>query len=53
MVSKSFIDDNMVLVGTPAQVKKESGPWYESLYGNTWKERVQKCEVLRQQLGIL
>ncbi len=51
VVSSSFEKDNLLLAGIPANIKKEAaGPWWDSLYGDFWKERHDKIEALKQKM---
>ena len=50
VVTKSFPEDNVLLAGMPAVVKGSRDPWFVG--HETFVERRNKCEELRQQLGF-
>lgn len=52
VVNKSFADDSILIAGAPAVIKKNTGPWYDVLYGRRWHERVRKVEALKQKEAI-
>ena len=46
VVNKSFLDDNIVLGGMPAMVKKEKVSfWYEGWEAEIWKNKVEKLRI--------
>ena len=48
LVNKSF-GSNVLLVGTPAEIKKENlKPWYEQ-QGSPWQERAERIKLLYNQ----
>lgn len=48
VVNRTF-ESNALLVGIPAENKRESQPWFS---GGTYLERVNKCEDLKKQMGL-
>ena len=48
IVTKSFADDNILLTGMPAYVKKQRKPWYEG--DEPFASRHQRCEELRTKV---
>ena len=52
VVTKSFEQDNLLLVGMPAEKKKESYPvWYER-DGEEYLNKVKKIEELKIKMGL-
>lgn len=52
VVTKSFPDDNNILLaGMPAKVKTSSSPWYVR-DGAMWERRVAQCEELRKAMEL-
>lgn len=50
VVNKSFVDNNIVLGGMPATIKKtDVKSWYEGWEAELWKNKV---EELRKQMGL-
>lgn len=50
VVNKSFVDNNIVLGGMPATIKKtDIKSWYEGWEAELWKNKV---EELRKQMGL-
>lgn len=50
VLSNSYNNDNILLAGSPALVKKElSGNWCSSLYGPSWKKRMEEVQKLYQK----
>ena len=45
VITKSFSNDNVLLVGMPATIKSKRGPWYED--NEPFTSRQQSCEELR------
>lgn len=52
VVTKSFLDGNVLLVGMPAIVKKYIPDWYSSLDSET-KRRVDAIENLKIEMGLI
>jgi serine O-acetyltransferase len=50
VVTKPFPEDNILLAGMPAIIKGTRDPWFVG--HEKFVERRNKCEELRQQLGI-
>lgn len=50
-VNKSIQQDNVLLVGTPAVIKKESEAWYIR-DGERFRNRVQAVEKLKKTLSL-
>jgi serine O-acetyltransferase len=48
VVTKSFVDDNILLAGMPAVIKGKRGPWWEA--NETFIMRHQRCEELRAKM---
>ena len=48
VVTKSFVDDNILLAGMPAVIKGKRGPWWEA--NETFILRHQRCEELRASM---
>lgn len=51
VVNRSFPSGNCLLVGTPAEKKRDQGAWYLRP-GEKHAERYRKIEALRQQMGL-
>ena len=51
VVTKSFPDGNVLLVGMPASEKADLPDWYSSRTGE-WKRRVEEVENLKTKMGI-
>ena len=51
VVTKSFSEDNVLLVGMPAVKKSDLPDWYSSLKGES-KRRVDAVENLKIEMGI-
>ena len=51
VVNKSIQESNVLLVGSPAIVKKESEPWYIR-DGKEFERRVSAVEALRKTTGL-
>lgn len=51
VVNKSVQESNVLLVGCPASIKKESQPWYIR-DGKEFERRVSEVEALRQLMGL-
>lgn len=51
LVNKSINDSNVLLAGTPANIKTKSKAWYER-DGIRYKKRVDRIEKLRIELGL-
>ena len=52
VVTKSFLDGNVLLVGMPAIVKSTISDWYSSLDSET-KRRVDAIENLKIEMGLI
>lgn len=50
-VNKSISQNNVLLVGSPAEIKKESEAWYIR-DGEVFQKRVQEVEKLKASLGL-
>lgn len=48
VVTKSFADNDILLVGMPAVVKKQRGPWWEN--DEPFETRHKRCEELRAKM---
>lgn len=48
VITKSFINDNVLLVGMPAVIKSRRGPWFED--NEPFTSRHQLCEELRESM---
>ena len=51
LVNKSCGENNVLLAGTPAVVKKKTTIWYER-DGKLYSDRVNKIEKIKEQYGI-
>ena len=52
VVAKSFSEENNILLaGMPATVKKQTQPWYIR-DGAIWESRVERCEELRKKMKL-
>jgi serine O-acetyltransferase len=52
VVTKSYQESNILLVGTPAVLKNTSMPWYER-DGSEFKNRVAMVEQLKIKIGVI
>lgn len=52
MVTKSFLDGNVLLVGMPAIVKSTIPDWYSSLDSEA-KRRVYAIENFKIEMGLI
>ena len=51
VVNKTIDRDNVLLVGTPATVKKDSEPWYVR-DSETFRKRVERVKKLKIEMGV-
>lgn len=49
VVNKSFKEDNILIVGAPAEKKKEKQPWY---LDDAFKGRFDAIERLKAEMGL-
>lgn len=49
VVNKSFEEDNIMLAGMPATIKKHVKPWYEGWEAEAWYENI---ESLKKEMNI-
>ena len=52
VVNKNIEVDNVLIVGSPATIKKQTEPWYVR-DGKEYLEKVENCEKLKEKFGIL
>lgn len=51
VVTKSFMENNLLLAGVPAQIKTKSEPWFIR-DGEIFRQRHEQCEALKTSLGF-
>ena len=49
VVNKSYVNNNILLAGMPAEIKKEVKPWYQGWEAELWHKHI---ENLRDKLGL-
>ena len=45
VVNKTFTDDDILLVGMPAVIKKNVTPWYVGWEAEQWHDKIEKLRV--------
>lgn len=51
LVNKSITEDNCMVAGIPAIIRKHSEPWFIR-DGSSFEIRHRQCEMLREKMGL-